>query len=79
MFLLPLFLEKQATTMEVIVNNQRHTTTAPNLLDLIQELQIESRGVAIAINNSVVSQSKWGETPMHEGDRVVVVSAVFGG
>ncbi len=65
--------------MKIVVNNQNKSVTAQTIEELIAELQIESRGVAIAVNGAVVSRAQWGEYRLGEGDKVVVVSAVFGG
>ena len=37
------------------------------------------RGVAVAVNGDVVPKSKWGTTPLAEGDRLEVVTARQGG
>ncbi len=65
--------------MEITINNQSRTVESKTLQGLIQELQIESRGVAIAINGRVVPQLQWGDAEVSQGDKVVIVSAVFGG
>ncbi len=67
------------SNMKIVVNNQDKSVTAQTIEELIAELQIESRGVAIAINGAVVSRTQWSERSLSEGDKVVVVSAVFGG
>ncbi len=79
MFFVTFVVENLSTKMEVVVNNLSHIVESQTLLGLINELQIESRGVAIAINGRVVPQLKWGEASLHDGDKIVVVSAVFGG
>lgn len=37
------------------------------------------RGVAVALNDSVVPRSAWSRTGVDEGDRVEIVTAVQGG
>lgn len=53
--------------------------TSINITELIEELSIDSRGVAIGVNNRVVPRAQWGSLLLGEGDSIVVVSAVFGG
>ena len=39
----------------------------------------DASGVAVAIDGEVVPKSKWGQTPLSEGQRVEVVGAIQGG
>ena len=39
----------------------------------------DGRGVAVALNGEVVARSQWPATPLNEGDRVEVLSAIGGG
>ncbi len=36
-------------------------------------------GIAIAVDGEVVPKSKWGQTPLRNGQRVEVVGAIQGG
>ncbi len=65
--------------MNITLNNQIQDVTSQTLMQLIEELNIETKGVAVALNNRVVTRSLWGETLLSEGDKIVIVSAVFGG
>ncbi|MFI3262729.1 MAG: sulfur carrier protein ThiS [Rikenellaceae bacterium] len=65
--------------INIILNNQQHTVAAQTLQQLIEELKIETKGVAIGINNKVIARKSWAETPIVENDKIVIVSAVFGG
>lgn len=38
-----------------------------------------TRGIAVAVNGSVVPRSSWGETRLDEADRVEILTAVAGG
>lgn len=39
----------------------------------------EGRGVAVAVDGEVVPRGAWTRTPLREGDRVEIVTAVQGG
>ncbi|MFR9602748.1 MAG: sulfur carrier protein ThiS [Rikenellaceae bacterium] len=65
--------------MNIVVNNQTHTIKSQTLVGLIEELSIETLGVAIALNNKVVPRAEWSEVSLADGDKIVIVSAVFGG
>jgi sulfur carrier protein len=36
-------------------------------------------GIAVAVDGEVVPRSKWGQTPLRNGQRVEVVGAIQGG
>ena len=38
-----------------------------------------ARGVAVAVNDEIVRQAAWAETPLAPGDRVEIVTAKQGG
>jgi sulfur carrier protein len=66
----------------VIVNGE--TTPLPaggRLLDVLQALHIEpeTRGVAVALNESIVPRARWQTAHVRPGDRIEVVRAVQGG
>jgi len=39
----------------------------------------DAKGVAAALNDSVVPRSEWKTTPVRDGDRIEIVRAVQGG
>jgi sulfur carrier protein len=53
---------------------------ATTLLDLARHLGVaERKGVAIAINDSVVARTAWPAHALTNGDRVLVIRATQGG
>jgi sulfur carrier protein len=48
---------------------------------VLAELKVPSvaRGVAVAVEGEVVPRREWVTTPLRDGDRVEVVSAIQGG
>lgn len=48
-------------------------------MELVEELPIEAQGIAIAQNGQVIPRSDWEQSTLAEDDKVVIVSAVFGG
>ncbi|MFI3277721.1 MAG: sulfur carrier protein ThiS [Rikenellaceae bacterium] len=65
--------------MKIILNNVEQQSNSQNLADLLDEFQIETKGIAVGLNSRVVARTSWATTPINEGDKVVIVSAVFGG
>ncbi|MFI3266941.1 MAG: sulfur carrier protein ThiS [Rikenellaceae bacterium] len=65
--------------MNITLNNKQETIKSQNLIQLIEEFAIDTKGIAIAINNKVISRGMWEETLLNENDQIIIVSAVFGG
>jgi len=71
--------ETNAATLTV--NGQSEPLSAPTVAALLAErdVQINGRGVAVALNGSVVPRARWATTPLHAGDVVEIVRAMQGG
>jgi sulfur carrier protein len=53
-------------------------STVATVLDLL-EVGREGRGVAVALDGTVVSRSRWAQTPLDDGALLEVVGAIQGG
>ena len=42
-------------------------------------LQLDARGVAVAIDGEVLARERWAQIALHDGARVEVVAAIQGG
>lgn len=73
--------------MNVTVNGERRELPSGATLASVVELLAgghalpgaASRGVAVALDNEVVPRGAWPSTPLSEGARVEVLSAIQGG
>jgi len=67
--------------MNIRVNDQpRDVALGATLLDLLRELALaECKGVAVAINDTVVPRTTWPKHPLRESDSVLVIQATQGG
>ncbi|GAB3669092.1 hypothetical protein GCM10027596_40820 [Nocardioides korecus] len=66
--------------MRLSVNGrQRELPDGIALAGLMERVAPDPRGVAVALNGSVVRAAEWPATPLGEGDRVEVVTARQGG
>lgn len=65
--------------MRVFVNNKEVETTAINLFQLMCELAIPEKGVAVAVAGQVIPRSQWEFIILSEGVSIVVVKGVCGG
>lgn len=67
--------------MKVKINGKETTTDAITIHDLIRQKSPESgnKGIAIAINGSVVPKERWHEHHLNEEDVIEIVRATQGG
>ena len=63
------------------VNGRERALRATRVDELLRELGCppEQRGVAVAVNGSVVPRSEWSSRPLQAGDEIEIVGAVQGG
>lgn len=62
-------------------NGKPRETHPESLLELLAEqgLSQETKGIAVAINGSVVPRSSWSETRLSNGDDIEIVKIMQGG
>jgi len=67
--------------LSLVVNGSVHTCRATNatVADLIRELALEGKRVAVERNGEIVPRSRHTATALAAGDRIEVVAAVGGG
>lgn len=66
--------------MEIRVNGQPEEIASPvTVSELIEIRNISDKGVAVAVNDSVVPKSEWTATTIQAGDRIEIVRATQGG
>ncbi|MFI8994836.1 sulfur carrier protein ThiS [Streptomyces sp. NPDC053542] len=69
-----------AAPVTVSVNGEPREIPGGLPLDrLVATLTTAASGVAAAVNEEVVPRSQWAATPLGDGDRVEVLTAVQGG
>ncbi|GAA3086897.1 sulfur carrier protein ThiS [Streptosporangium carneum] len=66
--------------MNVTINGSPHELPrGATVAQAVQRLTGVTSGVAVAVNDEVVSRGAWDSTPLTEADRVEVLTAVQGG
>lgn len=40
---------------------------------------LDKRGIAVAVNNQVISRRLWPDHPLRENDRIIIITATQGG
>ena len=68
-------------TLTIRVNDEPRTLADPATLNaLVRDLGLaERKGVAVAVNQSVVPRAAWSTHVLADGDRVLVIRATQGG
>ncbi len=70
----------QSDTVTIQVNGEPHTCpTAQHLPDLLIQLNLNPRLIAIEYNGEILHRQFWDATPVKEGDRLEIVTIVGGG
>jgi sulfur carrier protein len=61
--------------------NGEPTSVPPDrsVADLVREFSDRETGIAVAVNQNVLTRAEWAGTTLTDGDRVEIVSAVQGG
>ena len=68
------------TMIHICLNGDPHPLEAGTHLDqLIEQLGLTGRRIAVEINEEIVPKSQHAQTPLAEGDQVEVVHAIGGG
>ena len=66
--------------MTINVNNQQKTISEnSSIISLLEQLSIAKDGIAIAINNEIVTKKEWSETFIKVSDNVTIIQATQGG
>lgn len=64
----------------VVVNGQGTTVPAGSTLEeLLGQVEVDPKGVAIALDGDVVPRSRWRTTTLGPGAHVEIVTAAAGG
>lgn len=65
--------------MKLIVNGETKETHSVTIQDLLDELDINEKVMAAAVNMNVVKKDKWAEFRLSENDKVEFLQFVGGG
>lgn len=67
--------------MKVFLNNQvEEINVNMTLYDLlISKNMLDKKGIAIALNESVIAKSDWNNVKLKEADRIMIITATAGG
>ncbi|WP_452598318.1 sulfur carrier protein ThiS [Pontimicrobium sp. MEBiC01747] len=64
----------------VNINQKQHQVVKnTSLKTLLTQLDITSTGIAVAINNTIISQDDWGVQKLQHNDTILIITATQGG
>ena len=63
----------------ISVNGVDQDFVSESVEEMLRRLDIEPRGVAVAIDGDIVRRSEWSRTRVHDGCTIEIVTAVAGG
>lgn len=66
--------------MNLQINGEARTVPASaTVLALLENLGIKPGRIAVEVNRRIVKRQDWGNTPVHDLDRIEIVQFVGGG
>lgn len=67
--------------MEAFINNQPVSLSGLTTLSdvLMQQDFLDKKGIAVAVNNSVVPKSEWNTYQVESADKITIIRATQGG
>ena len=66
--------------MQIEINGERREVAeGTTIAGLLRELEVTQPHVAVEVNLEVVPRARHAESPLHDGDRLEVVTLVGGG
>jgi thiamine biosynthesis protein ThiS len=70
----------RAVSLLITLNGEPYELEEPlSVADLLQKLSIDARRVAVEHNYEILRRPLYGDTIVHEGDRIEIVNFVGGG
>ncbi len=73
-------MQKVSANIEVRVNGSaRSLRASATILDLVRDLRLEGKRIAVERNGEIVPRSRYAGTALAAGDQVEIVGAVGGG
>lgn len=61
------------------INGEKRVCGPLSVLELLQELELDPRVVAVELNREILPKSQYGTKALADGDRVEIVEFVGGG
>lgn len=64
----------------VTINNSTHQFSKQiSILEMLENLSIQQRGIALAVNQTIINKQQWDSTLLESNDTVLIIKATQGG
>lgn len=65
--------------MQIMLNGESYTTTAQSIAELITEVGVKEKMIALAQNTVVIQAKDWDNTLLCENDEIEILQFMGGG
>tara|TARA_R110002050_G_scaffold104052_6_gene213326 strand:- start:32705 stop:32908 length:204 start_codon:yes stop_codon:yes gene_type:complete len=66
--------------INIKVNNTRHQFKSDSSLEsILNQLEISTNGIALAVNLKIITKAKWKTQTLNEADEILIIKATQGG
>ncbi len=66
--------------MQININQDSYPLITPmSLTELLAQLSLSSKGMAIAVNGKVISRTDWPQQQLQDGDQLSMFRVIAGG
>lgn len=66
--------------INIKVNNATHQFNKGCALEsILNQLDIPTNGIALAVNQNIITRTNWNTTTLNDGDSVLIIKATQGG
>ncbi len=66
--------------IDILVNDQSHSLDSPlDLKSLLEHINVSEKGIAIALNQSIIQKKEWPNTHLKNDDQILIIKATQGG
>lgn len=66
--------------INIKVNSTPHQFHKEDALEhILKKLEIPTYGIALAVNQNIISKTHWHTTTLNDGDQVLIIKATQGG
>ena len=72
-------MKSSADLLSVCVNGIERSIAAGTIADLIRDMRLEGKRIAVERNGEIVPRSRYAKTILADGDKLEIVGAVGGG
>ncbi len=65
--------------MNLMINDEMKTLAVTTITGLLTVLEQPDKGIAVAVNQTIVSRQNWDDFQLSENDHVTLFQAIAGG